>query len=41
MFYRYQESLIDQALTTLTTLLQHSSGAPEPQADSGRRQAKR
>jgi hypothetical protein len=41
MFYRYQESLIDQAMTTLTTLLQRSSGAPEPQADSGRRQAKR
>jgi len=41
MFYRYQESLIDEAMTTLATLLRRASAAPEPQADPGRWQAKR
>jgi hypothetical protein len=40
MFYRYQESLIDQAMTTLATLLRRSSASPESQADAARRQAK-
>jgi hypothetical protein len=41
MFYRYQESLIDEAMTTLAALLQRASGSPGPQADSGGSQAKR
>src|SRR5262249_60737633 len=41
MFYRYQESLIDQAMTTLGRLLQRASGTPEPQADPGRWKAQR
>ena len=32
MFYRYQESLIDEATTTLALLLQRSAGAANPPA---------
>jgi hypothetical protein len=34
MFYRYQESLIDEATTTLALLLQRSAGAARPTAAS-------
>jgi uncharacterized protein len=34
MFYRYQESLIDEATTTLALLLQRSAGAARPSAAS-------
>ena len=41
MFYRYQESLIDRAMTALAALLQRSPGGAEQQAERGRRQAER
>jgi hypothetical protein len=30
MFYRYQQSMIDNATTTLALLIQHSIDAPNP-----------
>jgi hypothetical protein len=32
MFYRYQESLIDEAMTTLALLLERKVGAATPSA---------